>query len=451
MDGDGEIERLRAMIDESTRSAEDRGLATLRMLQAIADAAPDLVFVKDLEGRYVFLNAAAAKVKGAPVEEVLGRDDTDFFGPAFAARLMATDRAIMSSGTAREVEETPVVEGRVRTFMSLKAPYRGADGAVIGLIGISRDVTESRRAAAELENARARWQFVVDVAGDGVAEWDLTSGEVFLSARWKAVLGYAGHEDEIGSSPVEWERRVHSEDLTPALAAVWRHLRGETPSFSFEHRLKTRSGEWLWGLGQGRVTERGPDGRPLRIVSMLTDISPQVIARRAAAREVLKLGRLVELDDLTGIANRRGFGSALDEAWRTSRGGDAVHVAVIDVDDFKGYNDARGHGAGDAALQSVAGVLARAGSAVRSTAARLGGDEFGLVIEGPVDLPALLEQVRADVLALGLTHDGARPVSVSCGGASGSIATSTAAQLLGEADRRLYRAKGLGRNRVVVG
>ncbi len=445
-----DVERLRTMAAALVDAVEDGPMGPLRMLQAIADAAPDLVFVKDLQGRYVFLNAAAARVKGAPIPEVLGRDDTNFFDPEFAARLMTTDRAIMTSGVAREVEETPVVDGELRTFLSLKAPYRDAAGTVIGMIGISRDITEARRAAAELARAEARWQFAITSAGDGIWDWDLATGSVFFSPQWKAMLGYAGHEAEVGDEPAEWERRVHPADLDRVLDLVNRHLRGLTEEFSFEHRMRTRAGRWVSILSRGRVIERGPDGAPLRLVGMQTDITRQVADRRRAERQAVEAGRLAEVDDVTGIANRRGFTRAYRAAWQhAATAGEQVHLALIDIDEFKRYNDSFGHAAGDRALRSFASIVARVPADGVGVAARYGGDELALVLTGDVDLEATLEAVRAEVLAVGLTHDDRRPVSVSSGGVS-RTATGSPGRLVREADRRLYRAKALGRNRVVV-
>ena len=446
-----DVHGLHVVADAVVSVIEEGQEGPLRMLQAVADAAPDLVFVKDLRGRYLFLNAAAARVKGAPIPEVLGRDDTNFFEPEFAARLMATDREIMTSGVAREVEEKPVVDGEVRTFLSLKAPYRDAAGTVIGMIGISRDITEARRAAAELARAEARWQFAITSAGDGIWDWDLATGSVFYSPQWKAMLGYAGHESEIGERAAEWERRVHPDDLHGVLAQVNRHMRGIADEFSFEHRMRTRAGTWVSVLARGRVIERTPDGAPLRLIGMQTDITQQVADRRRAERQAIEAGRLAEVDDVTGIANRRGFTRAFGAAWHhAAAAGEQLHLALIDIDEFKMYNDSFGHDGGDHVLRELAAVIACIPSRPGEVAARYGGDELALLLVGEVDLRAVLESVRRDILVLGLAPNGL-PVSVSIGGVSATASTTAPGLLLHEADRRLYRAKAEGRNRVVAG
>ncbi|MGV7807523.1 PAS domain-containing protein, partial [Mycobacterium kansasii] len=86
---------------------------------------------------------------------------------------------------------------------------------------------------------------------------------------------------EIGDTTLEWERRVHPEDLESALRAMNRHMRGETAEYNCEHRIRTRSGYYLWVRGRGRVIERGEDGTIVRIIGSQTDVTAEVIERRA--------------------------------------------------------------------------------------------------------------------------------------------------------------------------
>ncbi|KXO92352.1 hypothetical protein AXK57_15200 [Tsukamurella pulmonis] len=450
-----EVARLRALQAAATEAANADparvDLGTYRTFQSIADAAPDAVYVKDRKGRFLFLNRAAVRVLQAtelPIGEVLGSTDDDFLDATAAARIMGTDREVMTTGIAQEVDETVVVAGGQRTVRSLKAPYRDESGRVIGLIGISRDVTETRRLEARLLRVEARWQFALETVGEGIWDWDLAAREVYYSPRWKSMLGH--REDEIGDSPLEWERRVHPDDLEMALRAMGRHMRGEADEYYCDHRIRVKSGEYRWVRARGRVIERAPNGAVVRMIGSQADITAQIVERRALEHQALALERLVEIDELTGIANRRGFGRALDRLLHTgAENGDTVHLALIDVDGFKNYNDTHGHTAGDDVLRRIAEVIARVPDRPGELAARYGGDELALLLVGERDLPVVLEAVRSAILDLGLVRDGA-PVTVSIGGVSATATTTAPGLLLHEADRRLYRAKAAGRNRVVV-
>ncbi len=172
-----------------------------------------------------------------------------------------------------------------------------------------------------------------------------------------------------------------------------------------------------------------------------------------------KLEQLSRQDELTGIANRRGFMEELEHAWREQARhlGEArpLSLLLLDVDHFKKYNDRYGHPAGDRCLQRVADVLAGFARRPRDLAARLGGEEFVLLLP-ETDIEEALhiaESLRQAVLkASPECCDKESPgVTVSIGVASripvGDLAFEA---LFKEADEALYRAKREGRNRVVT-
>src|SRR5207253_10943970 len=120
------------------------------LLRAVADGTTDAVFVKDRDGKYLLFNEAAARFVGKPVAEVLGRDDTALFDPRSARAVMERDRRVMASGRAETAEEELTAAGVTRTYLASKAPYRDGAGNVVGLIGISRDITDRKRAEQAL-------------------------------------------------------------------------------------------------------------------------------------------------------------------------------------------------------------------------------------------------------------------------------------------------------------
>jgi diguanylate cyclase (GGDEF)-like protein len=158
-------------------------------------------------------------------------------------------------------------------------------------------------------------------------------------------------------------------------------------------------------------------------------------------------------DPLTGLANRRHLDTRLSLDWRRGiQSGKPLSIAMIDIDNFKPFNDTYGHQAGDECLQRVADALAasvRAGD----TVARYGGEEFAFVLPGTDAAAAypIAERARAAVLALGKENTGSAIgfVTVSIGVASVCpTETDNAEQLLARADAELYGAKRTGRNRV---
>jgi len=174
----------------------------------------------------------------------------------------------------------------------------------------------------------------------------------------------------------------------------------------------------------------------------------------AAQRQ--ELADLSERDELTGIANRRHFDKMYDKAIRHAvRSGESLGIAMIDIDHFKQFNDHYGHSAGDDTLRQVARTLAASVHRSYDVLARYGGEEFVLLLPTATDIASTLEQMRRNVLELGIPHAMTLPigvVTISCGGVLVEKPTRTddAPWLLEQADRLLYSAKHNGRNRVMT-
>ncbi len=119
------------------------------LFDAVLEGTPDPIYVKDIDGRFVHVNTASARLLGTTVAAAPGRLDRDFLAPEFAAAIEATDRAVMVSRTSEVVEERVALPGdATKVFLSTKFPWLDVSGGVLGLIGISRDITD-RKAAEE--------------------------------------------------------------------------------------------------------------------------------------------------------------------------------------------------------------------------------------------------------------------------------------------------------------
>jgi two-component system chemotaxis family response regulator WspR len=182
------------------------------------------------------------------------------------------------------------------------------------------------------------------------------------------------------------------------------------------------------------------------------------VSQRKLAESNLQLQRLVAMDGLTGIPNRRNFDDRLDEEWKRSvREQNWLTLIMVDIDHFKQFNDLYGHITGDDCLKAVAGAIS--GCLLRPTdmAARFGGEEFALILPGTDQNGAefVAEKVRKAVEMLSIPHGRSTTsdfVTVSLGvAATVPRNNSQANSLLSQADDALYAAKEAGRNRFVCG
>jgi len=190
------------------------------------------------------------------------------------------------------------------------------------------------------------------------------------------------------------------------------------------------------------------------IVMALTLVLVTALKRRSAAENQLTL--LASTDSLTGLSNRRRFDDVLAREWfRSQRTRTPISLLMIDADNFKAYNDAHGHQAGDAALGSIAACIANSARRASDLCARYGGEEFAVLLPGETAEGALriAEQIRANVLSLRAQQQGRPDISptVSVGVAAMMPQPGLAPQdLIRSADLALYEAKHAGRDRSVT-
>jgi PAS domain S-box-containing protein len=141
---------------EDRRAVEAERDRAMALLQTFTEAVPGVAYAKDRQGRMLVANRGATELIGKPPSFYIGRTDAEFLDdPEQADAVMKTDRRIMETGVAEQVEERVTrPDGRPATWLSTKAPLRSADGAIIGLIGASIDITERKQAEAELKESR---------------------------------------------------------------------------------------------------------------------------------------------------------------------------------------------------------------------------------------------------------------------------------------------------------
>ncbi len=325
----------------------------------------------------------------------------------------------------------------------LVVPGRDEIGELTRWFNAFMDNLAARQASEQaLRGSEMRYSLAVRGANDGLWDWDLRHQQLYLSARFKDMLGYAEHE--LSADPTEWLSRIHAEDRDRFNAALTAHLTGEAPYFECEHRLRRKDDRYLWALGRG-LAVRDATGQPYRMAGSSTDIDSRKHSEEQLRHHALH-------DTLTELPNRVAFLDYVHRAIeRHKRHPDHGYaVLFLDLDHFKFINDTQGHGAGDALLVEVARRLR---SVIRATdvLARLGGDEFVLLLEDITDVHDVTDTADRLLLALAppfaLKEQIAVTVSASIGIAVGSLTYETPEQLLRDADIAMYRAKALGKAR----
>jgi PAS domain S-box-containing protein len=202
--GQDEIGQLgRAMQAASDRLARTQGL-----LRGVVEGTTDSVFVKDLQGRYLIMNPAGAAFRGQPAEEIIGKTDAELYPPAEARAFQAADRRVIESGEVETFEGEAERAGELRAFLAIKGPLRDASGRIIGVFGISRDVTERHRMERAIRERERRFRTLTELAPVGIFLTDTDGDCTFVNDRWSEIADRRP-ETALGMG---WIDTIHPDD-----------------------------------------------------------------------------------------------------------------------------------------------------------------------------------------------------------------------------------------------
>ena len=293
----------RVAAEAGSDDAERRSLEALRH-------SPEMVSLYRHDGAVLMRNPAAQRAFDAVMP-----GDPDRFAATFtdAAQGPALRRALADRRESTAVVRAMTGHGERWHEVALRAVSDPATG-LPAILAIQHDVTERMRLQRELQESEERLQMAVDASRHGLWDWNVQTGAAYYSPRWQSMLGFAPGELPAGIGV--WEERTHPDDRETMRRALEDHLAGRTESFHCEYRMQARDGSWVWILGRGRVVDRGPDGRALRMVGTHSDITE----RKAADAELA--GSKARLDAI--LANAPVGIFIVDDGRRVLRANEAM-------------------------------------------------------------------------------------------------------------------------------
>ena len=497
--------KVRQRVEEELRSSQ-------HFIQQIADAAPYLLYIYDLtEQRNVYVNGQASKLLGYTPEAILQMETALFSSLVHPEDLLRLGIHLQKFPSAQDGHILELEyrlkhrSGEWRWFRCRDQVFaRTAEGQPTQIFGTAQDITEYKRAEEALRQQNERELLMATITQHIRQSLDLgevlntTVNEVrqFLQAdrvmivRFNACTGSLCAARATGAVTVE------------SVASNCKPMLGETlENFCFDefyieayqHRairpiadvsaadlpqyqidllaqfavraylvVPLVQGEELWGLLMAhQCTPRQWMQLEVELLSNLATQLAIAIKQAELYQQLqaanLKLERLATLDELTQLANRRRFDQYLEKEWRRqAREQTPLSLILCDIDSFKSYNDTYGHPGGDECLRQVARAIGNAIDRPADLVARYGGEEFAVILPNTAIQGAVLvaEHIQVKIAALQLPHAGSQVsqyVTVSLGVASMVPGSEPGGEILiAAADRALYQAKRLGRDRIQV-
>lgn len=243
---------------------------SLELLAAIVDNSADAIYAKDGTGRYLLFNRAACRFIGKAATEVVGHDDREIFPTVLAESLIAVDRRVMASGQTETNEVVIDVTGDSRTLLATKGPLHDAGGKIVGIFGISRDITERKRADEALRLSELRFRAIVEqtLAGIYIIQDDHFR---YVNPAFANMFGYGTPAELIDSLPIS--ALITPADRVMVAENIRRRLAGEIADIHYSFVGLRRDGRMIDVEVHGRAFEY--EGRPA-VIGLIQDISLRI-------------------------------------------------------------------------------------------------------------------------------------------------------------------------------
>lgn len=313
---DTQIEALQLLASAVVQGLEGRRLAqqaalSESRLRAFSDSAPVGVFAADAQGLHRYTNGRWQQIFGLDAAQALALGWLRGVHPEDREAVLDEWQRAATQGADFDMRFRVLQPGgAVRRVRSVARRLDVPTGSLSSHVGSVDDITAHEDALQALHQERQRLASIIQATGAGIWEWNLATGETRFNPRWADILGHSP-QDLAGMNLQTWMARIHPEDAPRSQAAVMQHLRGESPHFEVEVRVRHVQGHWLWIADRGQLQTRTPDGRPEWMFGTARDITErrqQEEALRKSEGLLKRIGGLAaigawEYDIATGQLN----------------------------------------------------------------------------------------------------------------------------------------------------
>jgi diguanylate cyclase (GGDEF)-like protein/PAS domain S-box-containing protein len=256
---------VRKLAEETVRESEQR-------LRILIETEPECVKVVDPQGRLLEMNAAGlSMLEAASLREVQQRSLLEYLLPEYRTPFRALQGRVMEGESGTLEFEVEGLKGTRRWLETHAAPMRDVADKVVGLLSITRDITEHKKALEALWESETRLNVTLEAALIGTWDWDIVNDKFYISPTYSTMLGY---EVELGASDrAVWLERVHPEDRQRVADKIAYVLSGSDEPYQYEVRIRHADGSYRWINVLGKVVERDEKGAAKRMLGVRLDIT----------------------------------------------------------------------------------------------------------------------------------------------------------------------------------
>ncbi|WP_062287135.1 PAS domain-containing protein [Nostoc piscinale] len=279
-DTDGNILGVIALASDISdrKQAEEDLRHSNTLIRSVLDSTPDFIFVKDCQGRYVTVNTEMANFLGKSIDEIVGKDDTEIFSSDVVSEIRAKDHEIMTTGKT-EIFEEDVSFGTVKTtFLTTKAPWRDAQGNILGLIGITRNISDRKQTEEDLRESNTLLRSILESTPDFIVVKDCQGRHVALNSNLANLIGKP-IEDIIGKVDTE----ILPLDFGQKIMAQDRHIMTTGNTKTFEEDISSG------GINGTFLTTKAPwrdhQGNIIGLIGITRNISDRKQAELALQKK----------------------------------------------------------------------------------------------------------------------------------------------------------------------
>ncbi|MCJ7509420.1 MAG: PAS domain S-box protein [Dehalococcoidia bacterium] len=439
----------RKRTQEALRESEAR-------YRLLAENTSDAIWTMDLGLKYTYMSPAITRMRGYTPEEVMGLSAADTMTPASLEVAMKSLTEQIAKERVRGTDPdrvTPVElemyckDGSTIWTEMTTVFLRGSDGKPVGILGVTRDISERKRAETALRESESKYRTLLENLPQKIFSKDKNSVYISCNDTYARDLnikpGEIAGKTDYDFYPKELAEKYRADDKRIMQSGKTEDIEErylQDGQEAFVHTVKT--------------PVRDEDGNVVGILGIFWDITDRKRLEEERERLHAELEERAITDSLTGLYNHAHFFQRLaEEIERSRRYKRRFAVVMMDVDAFKHYNDSRGHQAGDDALRLIADSI-RTGIRGSDIAFRYGGDEFAAILLNADSARAQTVVNRINKhIASGLKRMGDQAASwlgLSAGVASFPEDATTADDLVKVADDALYDAKRIAQARTAI-